>query len=242
MTRQLAIGGAVGLAIAAAIVAALIPRHDPVPSDLPPFAYLEILVVVAGGIIGLARLGRRPEGAAGLFAVGFYALLVGTSFVIVTPLWGGRDNAVWGALFLASVLVMVGVWLGLAGVMVLVGRPRRFARTLSVLAGLVMGAIVAFADTARWLALGWALPLLIALAALVAVARSRLWPRLARPLLLAGGAAGVATAWLLIRGPDDWGDRSQSLRLYSWPIVLASVAVSLAILDSAARWYAATPP
>jgi len=238
MLRRVTIGGAVILALASAVVAALIPRHDPTPSDLPPFAYLEVLVVVAAGIVGLARLGRRPEGAAGLFAVGLYALLVGTSFVVVTPLWGGQDNAVWGALFLASVLVMVGIWLSLAGTMILVGRPRRFARTLSVLAGLVMGAIVAIVDTARWLSLGWALPLLIALAALVVVARSRLWPRLARPLLLAGAAAVVATAWLLIRGPDDWGDHSQVLRLYSWPIVLASVAVSLAILDSTRARYA----
>jgi len=203
MTRQLASGGAVGLAIAAAVVAALIPRHDPTPSDLPPFAYLEVLVVVTAGIVGLARLSRRPEGADGLFAAGLYALLVGTSFVVVTPLWGGRDNAVWGALFLASVLVMVGVWLSLAGAMVLVGRPRRFARTLSVLAGLVVGVIVAVADSARWLSLGWGLPLLIALAALVVVVRSRQGLRLARSLLLAGAAAVVATAWLLIRGPDD---------------------------------------
>jgi len=54
---------------------------------------------------------------------------------------------------------------------------------------------------------------------------------------VAGGAAIVALVWLLVRGPVDWGDHSPSPRLYSWPIVLASVAVSLAILDSAEARY-----
>src|SRR5262249_45836753 len=56
--------------------------------------------------------------------------------------------------------------------------------------------------------------------------------RLVQPVILAlvGGVGTLAV--LLGRGPGDWASASNSLKLYSFPIPLMAVGVSVALIDS----------
>jgi hypothetical protein len=69
----------------------------------------------------------------------------------------------------------------------------------------------------------------VAIAALVIAHHKGL--RLVQPIIFALAGSTGTVAVLVVRGPGDWASASHSLKLYSFPILLMAVGLSLALID-----------
>jgi hypothetical protein len=50
-----------------------------------------------------------------------------------------------------------------------------------------------------------------------------------QPLLLSAGGTILTPLVLVVRGSGDWASRSDTMRLYSFPLIVMGIAISLAI-------------
>jgi hypothetical protein len=239
-----------GAAVLALAVAAQIP-HDYRPHDLDQYnlgqaaVFTGLLVAVAGGLAGLAAVGRRRALNAGLYGAGLYVAGVGLTLYLMLD---GQPTVH------APALVLVGSAVATAAALRLGGLPRWAARALGLAVGVgaVMlaeglrgpgsrGAGPAEASTeVRSLAAIFALLLLLGTIWLLC---SR-GPALAGPLArAAGGLAGTALV-LLLRGNGEWspGPDAGSTTLYGLPLTLLAAAASLAIADTPTLARARTRP
>jgi hypothetical protein len=52
-----------------------------------------------------------------------------------------------------------------------------------------------------------------------------------QPLLLSAAATILTILVLVVRGPGDWASGSVTVKLYSFPLIVMGIAISLAILQ-----------
>jgi hypothetical protein len=52
-----------------------------------------------------------------------------------------------------------------------------------------------------------------------------------QPLLLSAGGTILTPLVLVVRGSGDWASGSDTMRLYSFPLIVMGIAISLAILQ-----------
>lgn len=239
--------------VAAALVSEVAATVQPQPASgtpasggFPLIFYLEVLLILIGGVSGLTFLVWRPANAPGMFGVGLYTLIMGLVFFTIFPLWLSLDWIEDAALVLAAVLAILGLVLLLVSGALLAGRPAPRAIALGALAGpglLALGWAAAFLGArsgTRTLGISPAV-LLAGLALLVLGSLVLLVGHRRRvivvPVLLASLGAAFTIALLLARGPDDWATGAPSLHLYSFPIALVGKALSLAILHVSQHYH-----
>lgn len=191
---------------------------------------IELIGVALAGILVTMGLLARRVGAEAMLAVGLYVLIVAAAIGALFPLWLPHDNTVLGSALLAGTLAGVGAALALASVATLADSASMWRR-----AGANAGGILAFllvtAGGMVYPLVQLRLPLVVAalVGLVVAPGAWRQRKRLGWPLLrmLAGAAATVAL--LVVRGPGDWASASGSLKLFSFPILILALGISLAI-------------
>ncbi len=204
---------------------------------------VELIAVLAGGVAAGRYLAGRRDRASGGVGVGLYLVVVGAAVGTVFPIWLPSDNTILGSAVLAGLLTGVGTGLTLAGGAGLGGRPRP-----GMAAACVAGGVLAFlAVTAGGMVYPLAqLRLPVVVAALVTIGVLPLvwrWRQLVvLPLAVAVAGAVVTVAALVARGPGDWASASTSIKLYSFPIVLLALVVSLIILNSSRPVRRPQPP
>jgi hypothetical protein len=170
--------------------------------------------------------------APGIVGAGLYVLAVGVALQTLFPIWLPSDDTILGSALLGGLLATVGSGMALAG-----------AATLAERSG---NAVVAFGCGGGFIALllftiagmAWPLPI-IQVPALLAIVIFLTVLRLARhdlPLLKRSGLLAflgivLSVGFLLIRGPGDWASASDTIRLFSFPIMVMACAIALGIVD-----------
>ena len=245
--KRLAVLGLVVLAmLAITAVSAGVHRDLPQTNDFGLLGALEPFVVLVGGLVASVYLARRPDNARGVLGVGLYSLIIGTTFITVFSFWLSEDDMVLETAFLGGLLAMVGTALAIASALTLSGRPIATAWTVGWLCGLVaflvvmprvMPGLVAFLATSPSGTIGLAvLPNLHVIVLLLVVAAVGLLTRhrgqmILQPLLLSAGGTILTIFDLVVRGPGDWASGSDTVKLYSFPLIVMGIAISLAILQ-----------
>ncbi|MBV9355918.1 MAG: hypothetical protein JO023_10365 [Chloroflexi bacterium] len=220
------------VAVLASAVSGSVHRGLAHGNDFVVLYPLELLALPLGAVAAARRLHAGRGAAPGLVGVGLYLLVVAGAVSTAYPLWLPSDNTILGSALLAGVLAGVGAYLALAGAAVLASWPSSRVAVVGAAGGVLAFLLV---TVGGMVAPVWRLqvPLLVvaamAMAALLLAGRRR--PRVGRPLAaaLAGGVCTVAV--LLARGPGDWASASTSVKLYSFPIVVMALGLSLAMLD-----------
>jgi hypothetical protein len=215
-------------------------------SDFALLGILEPFVVLVGGIVAAVYLARRRDNARGVLGVGLYSLIIGTTFITVFSFWLSEDDMVLETAFVGGLLAMVGTALAIASALTLSGRPIATAWTMGWLCGLVaflavmprvMPGLVAFLAASPGGMIGPAvLPNLYVIVLLLVVAAVGLLTRhrgqmILQPLLLSTGGTILSILVLVLRGPGDWASGSDTVRLYSFPLIVMGIAISLTILQ-----------
>ena len=245
--KRLAVLGLVVLAmLAITAVSAVVHRDMSHPNDFVLLNGLGPFVVLVGGIAASVYLARRRDNARGVLGVGLYALIIGTTFVTVFSLWLPEDDIILDTAFVGALLAMVGTALAIASAQTLSGRPTATAQTVGWLSGVVaflavmprvMPGLVAFLATSPSGSIGLAvLPNLHVIVLLLVVAAVGLLTRhrgrmILQPLLLSAGGTILTILVLVVRGPGDWASGSDTVKLYSFPLIVMGIAISLAILQ-----------
>jgi hypothetical protein len=220
------------IAVLASAVSGSVHRGLSHSNDFVVLYPVELLVLPLGAGAAASWLRARRERAHGLVGVGLYLLMVASAVSTAYPRWLPSDNTILGSALLAGVLAGVGAYLTLAGAAVMAGwsslRMSGVGAAGGVLAFLpvTVGGMVA-----PWVRLQ--IPFLV-VAAMAAAALLLAWRgrrRLRRPLAVAMAGGVCTVAVLLARGPGDWASASTSVKLYSFPIVVMALGISLAILD-----------
>jgi hypothetical protein len=161
-----------------------------------------------------------------------YLLVVAGAVSTIYPMWLPQDDTILGSALLAGVWAGVGANLALASAAVLAGWSSTRTSLVSG-TGAVVALLLVTVGGMVWPLFQPQIPLLTIVAVTVmalVVARDRRL-RLVRPVVLAlvGGAGTLAL--LLLRGPGDWASASSSMKLYSFPILLMAIGVSMALID-----------
>jgi hypothetical protein len=245
--KRLAILGLVVLAmLAVTAVSTSVHRDIPQTNDFVLLTALEPFVVLVGGIVASVYLAKRRDNARGVLGVGLYSLIIGTTFITVFSFWLSEDDIVLATAFVGALLAMVGTALAIASALTLRGRPTAMAQTVGWLCGVVgflavmprvMPGLVAFLATSPSGTIGPAvLPNLHVIVLLLVVAAAGLLTRhrgqvILQPLLLSAGGTILTILDLVVRGPGDWASGSDTVKLYSFPMIVMGVAISLAILQ-----------
>src|SRR5919202_4287309 len=214
---------------------------------LGPFVkQTEVFAVLVGGIAASVYLARRRDNARGVLGVGLYSLIIGTTFITVFSFWLPEDDIILATAFVGAVLTMVGTALAIASALTLRGRPTAMAQTVGWLSGVVaflaalprvVPGVVAFLATSPGGMIGpVVLPHLHVIVLLLVVAAVGLLTRhrgrmIRQPLLLSAAATILTILVLVVRGPGDWASGSDTLKLYSFPLIVMGIAISLAILQ-----------
>lgn len=193
---------------------------------------VELLIAPLGALIALLLFPAHRNRAPGIIGAGLYVLVVGAAIQIIFPIWLPSDDTVLGSAVLGSLLATLGTGLALAG-----------ATTLAERSGT---AVFAFGCGGAALALllftigGTVWPLaILQVPAILAIVVVSYVLRLARRALLQLKIPGVlacvgivlSVSLLLIRGPGDWASAADTIRLFSFPIVVMGCAVALGIID-----------
>ena len=224
------------ITLAATAVSAIVHRDLSHTNDFILLYALEPVVVLVGGIAAAVYVARRRDNARGGLGVGLYALIIGTTFITVFPLWLPEDNTILGTALVGGLLAMVGTALAIASALALVGWPTVTAQTLGWLCG-----VVAFLAALPGGMIGTAvLPNLHVIVLLLVVAAVGLLTRhqgqmIRQPLLLSAAATILTILVLVVRGPGDWASGSDTVKLSSFPLILMGIAISLAILQVTAH-------
>jgi hypothetical protein len=195
--------------LTAAFVSGRLQRDLSHTNDFIVLFPLEIIGVLVAGVIAVRVRAPLP--------VALYLLVISAAIATVFPLWLPEDDTILGSALLAGVLAAVGAALSL----------NRWA---------VPGGGLAFITVT---ASGWVAPLAHLYLAVVSVSlfiAYVLWRvRPERRTVLWVVAASVFTAVVVVlRGPDDWASASTSVKLYSFPVLLIALGVSI-LLDAHAR-------
>jgi hypothetical protein len=192
-----------------------VPRDVSQTNDFIALFPLELVGVLAAGAVG-ARV-HAP------LRVGLYLLSLAAGIATLFPIWLPEDDTILGSAVLAGLLAAVGAGLTF----------RRWGVPAGTLAFIVVTAS------------GWMSPLarihtgLLAMLVLIAYLVWRHRPDLSE-LLWVGVASVLTLAVLILRGPDDWASSSRSVKLYSLPVLLIALGISLRALDQPARSRSAT--
>ena len=220
------------LALAASASSALVHQNPQRTNAFIILFPLELLALPIAGILAARWLGVHPERAIGMLAVGLYQLAVAAALSTVYPLWLPSDNTVLGSALLAGVWAGIGTLVAFASAAVLANSS---SRTTFVVAGIVAAIVFVVVTAGGMVSPLFRLqtpvltPAVLAVAALL-VARQQ--PTgLVQPVLLAAACAAATVAVLLLRGPGDWASASTSVKLYSFPILLMAVGLSLMLID-----------
>jgi hypothetical protein len=214
------------------VISGLVHRDLSQTNSLFMLFPVELLLLPLGGAVAGNYLRRRGEVASAMLGVGVYVLIVASAVSTVYPLWLPSDNTVLGSALLAGIWAGVGANLALASAAVLAGWS---ASNRFILSG--VGGVLAFLFVTAGGVVSPLFRLQVPLLSSTAVALSA--PAIARaerrrlvyPLALALIGSAGTIAVLLARGPDDWASASLSLKLYSFPIVLITLGVSLGLMD-----------
>jgi len=193
---------------------------------------VELGGVVLSGIAAAHALFARRDQARAMLGVGLYLVVVAGAIGTLLPAWLPQDNTILGSALLAGLLAAAGTGLASISTLILVGSPST-ARLVGAGSASAVGALLVVMAGGMVSPLAQLrLPLLVA--ALVGLSvllpTRRQWRRLAWPLLLMLGGGAVTLAALVMRGPGDWASASDSVRLYSFPILLMALGISLTIL------------
>jgi hypothetical protein len=188
--------------------------------------------VLVGGIAASVYLAMRRDNARGVLGIGLYSLIVGTTFVTVFPLWLPEDNTILGTALGGALLAMVSTALAIASELALVGWPTVTAQTVGWLSG-----VVAFLAAMPGGMIGLAvllhphvIVLLLVVAAVGLLTRHR-GQMIRQPLVLSTAGTIFTILVLVVRGPGDWASASDTVKLYSFPLIVMGIAISLAILQ-----------
>jgi hypothetical protein len=221
--------------LAATAVSAIVHRDLSHTNDFILLYALEPFVVLVGGIAASVYVARRRDNARGGLGVGLYALIIGTTFVTVFPLWLPQDNTILGTVLIGGLLAMVGTALAIASALALVGWPTVTGQTVGWLSGVfaflaampggMIGPVVLLRPPV--------IVLLLVVAAVGLLMRHRR-QMIRQPLLLSAAAAILTILVLVVRGPGDWASASNTVKLYSFPLIVMGIAISLAILQMTA--------
>ena len=230
--RRAMVALVVVLATLAAALSAVVHRDLAHTNDFIVLFYLELLIPLVAGPAALAYVVSHHDRAWPMLAVGLHVLVVGTALITAFPIWLPQDNTILGAALLGSLLVMIGSGLAVSSSLL----ARGVASSATTGAGLLVGfAALLVATAGGVIAPAAALRPQIILAVLVVLGVVALAGPSRRPLiavlLVAALANGSAVAALLLRGPGDWASGSDTVKLYSFPIVVIVGAVSLLIID-----------
>lgn len=252
MKRLAALAAVVVAAALVSEIAATIPRGPtaPPPEGFPLIFYLEVGIVLLGGVSALAFLLWQPSNAPGMLGVGLYTLIMGLVFFTVFPVWLSGQWLLDGALVLAAILAALGLALLLTSGALLTGGVRTRALALGLAGGpglLALGWVAAFVGARAGVRHTVISPALL-VAALALLVLGGLLALLGRqrggvilPVVLACGGAVFTIALLLARGPGDWASGAPSLHLYSFPIAVIGKAISLAIMHVTQRAHTSAP-
>jgi hypothetical protein len=167
-----------------------------------------------------------------MLGVGVYLLMVASAVSAIFPLWLPDDDTILGTALLAGLWAGVGANLALASAAILANWSSTRTFLLSKIGGVLTFLLVTIGGM-DWPLFHLQMPLVTIAAAATAalVIAHHQGVRLVQPVILAL-VGGVATlAMLLGRGPGDWASASNTLKLYSFPILLMAVGVSLALID-----------
>jgi hypothetical protein len=217
--RRLAILALVVLVMLAVTAISAVVHRDPShTNDFVLLFGLEPFVVLVGGIAASIYLARRRDNARGVLGVGLYALIIGTTFTTVFPLWLPEDDTILGTAFVGALLAMVGTALAIASALTVIGRTTATAQTIGWLCGVVaflaagVGGMIAPAALVR----PQVIVLLLVAAAVGLLTRHR-GQMILQPLLLRAAATILTILVLVVRGPGDWASASDTVKLYSFP-------------------------
>jgi hypothetical protein len=245
--KRLAVLGLVVLAmLAVTAVSAGVHRDIPQTNDFGLLSgVLELFVVPVGGIVASVYLARRRDNARGVLGVGLYSLIIGTIFITVFSFWLPEDDIILATAFLGALLAMVGTALAIASALTVRGRPTAMSQTVGWLCGVVaflaamprfMPGVVLLAGNPGGMIGTAVLPNLHVIVLVLVVAAVGLHTRhrgqmLLQPLLLSAAATILTILVLVARGPGDWASGSDTLKLYSFPLIVMGIAISLAIVQ-----------
>ena len=223
------------ITLAATAVSALSHRDMSHTNDFILLYALEPFIVLVGGIAGSVYVAMRRDNARGVLGIGLYSLIIGSTFVTVFPLWLPEDNTILGTALVGGLLAMVGTALTIASALALVGWPTAMAQTVGWLSG-----VVAFLAAMPGGMIGPAvlvrppvIVLLLVVAAVGLLTRHQ-GQMIRQPLLLSAAATILTILVLVVRGPGDWASASDTVKLYSFPVIVMGSAISLAILQVSA--------
>ena len=231
--KRLAVLGLVVLAmLAITAVSAVVHRDMPPTNDFVLLGLLEPFVVLVGGIVASVYLGRRRDNARGVLGVGLYSLISGITFVTVFARWLSEDDIILDTAFVGALLAMVGTALAIASALTLIGRPTPMAQTVGWLCGVVAFLAVGAGgiNVPVPLVRPQVIVLLLVVAAVGLLTRHR-GQMILQPLLLSAAATILTILILVARGPGDWASGSDTVKLYSFPLIVMGIAISLAILQ-----------
>ena len=188
--------------------------------------------MLLSGIVASVYLARRRDNARGVLGVGLHSLIIGTTFIAVFSFWLSEDDIILDTAFVGGLPAMVGTALAIASALTLIGRPTATAQTVGWLSG-----VVAFLAGGPGGMIGPAvLPnlyviVLLLVAAAVGLLTRRRGQMILQPLLLSAGGTILTILDLVVRGPSDWASGSDTVKLYSFPMIVMGIAISLAILQ-----------
>jgi hypothetical protein len=232
MKRLAALALVVLAMLAVSAVATGVHRDLSRPNDFALLGGLEPFVVLVGGIAATVYLARRRDNARGVLGVGLYSLISGTAFVTVFSFWLSTDDIILDTAFVGALLAMVGTALAIASALTLRERPTATAQTVGWLCGVVAflavgaGGINVPAPLVR----PQFIVLLLVVAAVGLLTRHRC-QMLLQPLLLSAGGTILTILGLFVRGPGDWASGSDTVNLFSFPLIVMGIAISLAIVQ-----------
>ncbi len=191
---------------------------------------LELIGMVLAGLLATVGVLARRTSPEATLAVGLYIVVVAVAIGTLLPLWLPQDNTVLGSALLAGVLAGVGTSIALVSAAVLADSTSVAARATAGAGGVLVFLLVTAGGMVYPL-LQLRLPLLVlAVVALVVVRGAWRQRQRLRWLLLQMLAGSAVTITLFVlRGPDDWSSASRSLRLFSLPILIFALGISLAM-------------
>jgi hypothetical protein len=192
-----------------------------------------VALPLAGALAGRC-LRSRHDLAPGMLGVGVYLLAVACAVSTIYPMWLPEDDTILGS---TGRLVGGGRrQSALASAAILASWSSTRTSIVSGIGGVLTFLLVAMGGI-DWLLFQLHIPLVaiaaVAIAALAIVHHKG--PQLVQPIILALAGGVGALAVLLWRGPGDWASASSSLKLYSFPILLVAIGVSLAPMDIVQR-------
>jgi hypothetical protein len=192
---------------------------------------LELVGVVAAGILATVALLTRRASADAMLAVGLYILIIAAAIGTLFPFWLPQDNTILGSALLAGVLAGVGAGVALASAAALGQSVTAGRLAIAIVGGVLLAFVLVTAGGMAYPLAQVRLPIVVVALVGLVVARYA-WhrrQRLRRPLLQVMAGAAATIALLVIRGPDDWASASGSLKLFSFPILIVALGISLAM-------------